>query len=94
MAATADYLWEARRLTELHGTLLLCDEIITAFRFHAGDLSSLYGVRPDLLILGKILGGGMPVAAVAGRREVMSLCTRSSGRPAPLRWKPAGTATS
>jgi glutamate-1-semialdehyde 2,1-aminomutase len=80
MAATDEYLREARRLTERHGALLLCDEIITAFRFHAGDLASLYGVRPDLLILGKILGGGMPVAAVAGKRDVMSLCTRTSGR--------------
>jgi glutamate-1-semialdehyde 2,1-aminomutase len=80
MAATDEYLAEARSLTERNGALLLCDEIITAFRFHAGDLSSLYGVRPDLLILGKILGGGMPVAAVAGSREVMSLCTRNSGR--------------
>jgi glutamate-1-semialdehyde 2,1-aminomutase len=80
MVATPGYLREARALTEKHGTLLLCDEIITAFRFHAGDCAALYGVRPDLLILGKILGGGMPVAAVAGRRDVLELCTRRSGR--------------
>jgi glutamate-1-semialdehyde 2,1-aminomutase len=80
MAVTAEYLKEARYLTERHGALLLCDEIITAFRFHAGDLCALYGVRPDLLILGKIIGGGMPVAAVAGRRELLQLCTRASGR--------------
>lgn len=80
MAATREYLQEARRLTAKHGSLLLCDEIITAFRFHAGDLSSQYGVRPDLLILGKVLGGGMPLAAVAGRQEVMELCTRKVGR--------------
>jgi glutamate-1-semialdehyde 2,1-aminomutase len=80
MVARAEYLTEARRLTEKHGTLLLCDEIITAFRFHPGDLSALYGVRPDLLIMGKVLGGGMPVAAVAGRRDVLSLSTRESGR--------------
>ena len=78
--ATVEYLREARRLTERHGALLLCDEIITAFRFRAGDLSGLYGVRPDLLILAKIMGGGMPVAAVAGRRDVLGLCTRESGR--------------
>jgi glutamate-1-semialdehyde 2,1-aminomutase len=80
MVATPEYLREARALTERHGTLLTCDEIITAFRFRAGDLASMYGIRPDLLILGKILGGGMPVAAVAGRRDVLDLCTRRSGR--------------
>jgi glutamate-1-semialdehyde 2,1-aminomutase len=80
MVAESEYLVEARRLTDKHGALLLCDEIITAFRFHPGDLSSLYGVRPDLLILGKVIGGGMPVAAVAGRRDVLSLSTRGTGR--------------
>ncbi len=80
LTATRDYLTEARRLTERHGALLLCDEIITAFRFRAGDLSTMYGVRPDLLILGKVLGGGMPVAAVAGRRDVLQLSTRESNR--------------
>jgi glutamate-1-semialdehyde 2,1-aminomutase len=80
MVATPEYLAEARRLTEKHGALLLCDEIITGFRFRAGSLSEAYGVRPDLLILGKIVGGGMPVAAVAGRRDVLSLGTRKSKR--------------
>jgi glutamate-1-semialdehyde 2,1-aminomutase len=80
MPATVEYLREARRLTEKHGALLLCDEIITGWRFRAGDLSSLYGIEPDLLILGKVIGGGMPVAAVAGRREVLNLCTREVGR--------------
>lgn len=80
VSASREYLTEARRLTEEHGALLLCDEIITAFRFRAGDLSASYGVRPDLLILGKVLGGGMPVAAVAGRRDVLSLGARESGR--------------
>ncbi len=80
MVATPDYLTQARILTEKHGALLLCDEIITGFRFRAGDCSTLYGVKPDLLILGKILGGGMPVACVAGRREVLSLSTRGEGR--------------
>ncbi len=78
--ASVDYLREARALTERHGSLLVCDEIITGFRFRAGDLSSRYGVRPDLVVLGKILGGGMPVAAVGGRRDVMALCSRAIGR--------------
>jgi glutamate-1-semialdehyde 2,1-aminomutase len=80
LPASREYLHEARRLTEKHGALLLCDEIITAFRFRAGDLSAAYGVRPDLLIMGKIMGGGMPVAAVAGRRDLLELCTQKSGR--------------
>ena len=80
MPASAAYMKEARLLTEKHGTLLVCDEIVTGFRFRAGDCSSLYGVRPDLMTIGKILGGGMPVAAVAGRGEILELCTRGSGR--------------
>jgi len=80
MVATPEYLREARALTEKHGALLLSDEIITGFRFRPGDCAALYGVRPDLLILGKVLGGGMPVAAVAGRRDVLDLCTRESAR--------------
>jgi len=80
LVATPEYMREARRLTEHHGALLLCDEIITGFRFRAGDLTSLYGVKPDLLILGKVLGGGMPVAAVAGRRDVLDLSSRDVRR--------------
>ncbi len=80
MPARPDYLQQARRLTEKHGALLLCDEIITGFRFRLGDLSKAYGIKPDLLILGKIVGGGMPVAAVAGRREILELGSRKSKR--------------
>ena len=79
MAATPEYLAAARELTEQHGALLVFDEVISGFRFCAGDLGALYGVRPDLLTLGKILGGGMPVAAVAGRADVMALCGREGG---------------
>jgi glutamate-1-semialdehyde 2,1-aminomutase len=80
IAAHPEFLRAARRLTQKHGALLLCDEIISGFRFRAGDVSSMYGVTPDLLILGKILGGGMPVAAVAGRRDVLELATRQNHR--------------
>ena len=79
MFATPDYLAAARDLTERHGALLIFDEVISAFRFRAGDLGSLYGIRPDLLTLGKIVGGGMPVAAVAGRADVLDLCGRDCG---------------
>ncbi len=80
IAATPDYMHEIRRLTAHHGALLVCDEIITGFRFRAGDLTQLYGIEPDLLVLGKVLGGGMPVAAVAGRRDLLALCTRAQHR--------------
>lgn len=80
IGATAEFLRAARDLTARHGALLICDEIIAGFRFRAGDVTSLYGVRPDLLVLGKIIGGGMPVAAVAGRRDVLTLATRASRR--------------
>jgi glutamate-1-semialdehyde 2,1-aminomutase len=74
--ATPEYLAAARQLTERHGALLIFDEVVSGFRFCAGDLGSLYGIRPDLVTLGKIVAGGMPLAAVAGRREVMALCGR------------------
>ncbi len=79
MAATPEYLTVARELTERHGALLVLDEVISAFRFCAGDLGALYGIRPDLLVLGKIVGGGMPVAAVAGRADVLALCGKEGG---------------
>ncbi len=71
--ADAAYLTRARELSCEHGVLLILDEVITAFRFHAGALYSLYGVRPDLCVVGKAIGGGMPVAAVAGKAEIMAL---------------------
>lgn len=80
LVATREYLAELRALTAHHGALWIADEIITGYRWRPGDLCAHYGVRPDLLILGKTLGGGMPVAAVAGRRDVLELCTRRSGR--------------
>lgn len=80
LVATPEYLAEARRLTAHHGALLICDEIITGFRFRPGDLTSLYDVRPDVLVLGKVIGGGMPLAAVAGRRDVLALGSRGVKR--------------
>jgi len=74
--ATTEYLREARALTEKHGALLVCDEVISGYRYHAGPASRLHGVLPDLVTLAKIMGGGMPVAAVAGKREVMELAAR------------------
>jgi glutamate-1-semialdehyde aminotransferase len=77
--AAPEYLAAARELSERHGALLVFDEVISGFRFCAGDLGSLYGIRADLATFGKIIGGGMPVAAVAGRGDVMALCGREGG---------------
>lgn len=74
--ATREYLRLARQLTRRHGALLICDEVISGFRFHPGGLAALHEVEPDVAVYGKAIGGGMPVAAVAGRADVMSLLGR------------------
>jgi glutamate-1-semialdehyde 2,1-aminomutase len=79
MPATREFLQTARQLTLFHGALLIFDEVISGFRFHAGNLGAMYGVTPDLSVYGKIIGGGMPVAAVAGRADVLGLAGRSGG---------------
>jgi glutamate-1-semialdehyde 2,1-aminomutase len=53
------------------GGLVIYDEVITAFRFHYGGIQTLYGVEPDLTAMGKIIGGGLPIGAYGGRREIM-----------------------
>ncbi len=80
--ATREYLRAARELADHHGALLVFDEVITGFRFRAGDAGRLYGVRPDLMVFGKAIGGGMPVAAVAGRADLLELAGRASRRVA------------
>jgi glutamate-1-semialdehyde 2,1-aminomutase len=66
-----DYLSEVRSITRDHGVLLIFDEVITGYRVGLGGAQGLYGVRPDLTALGKIIGGGLPVGAFGGRREIM-----------------------
>jgi glutamate-1-semialdehyde 2,1-aminomutase len=65
------YLEAARELTARSGALLVFDEVITGFRLARGGAQQSFGVRPDLTILGKILGGGLPVAAYGGPRDLM-----------------------
>jgi glutamate-1-semialdehyde 2,1-aminomutase len=65
------YLQAVRELTSRHGALLVFDEVISGFRLAAGGAQELYGVTPDLTTLGKILGGGLPVGAYGGRRDLM-----------------------
>jgi len=78
--ATPEYLEIARELTRRHGAVLIFDEIISGFRFCASGVQRLYNVQPDLSTFGKIIGGGMPLAAVVGREEIMRLCGSAAGR--------------
>ena len=66
------FLEGLREVTRAHGTLLIFDEVITGFRVAYGGAQQLYGVRPDLTCLGKIIGGGLPVGAYGGSRQLMS----------------------
>ena len=67
------FLQELRRLTQEHGALLICDEVMTGFRVALGGMQERAGITPDLTCLGKIIGGGLPVGAYGGRREIMQL---------------------
>jgi glutamate-1-semialdehyde 2,1-aminomutase len=66
------YLESVRDLTRRHGALLIFDEVISGFRLARGGAQELYGVAPDLTTLGKIVGGGLPVGAYGGSRDLMS----------------------
>ena len=65
------FLKGLREITRKHGALLIIDEVITGFRLHYGSAQQLFGVRGDLTTMGKIIGGGVPVAAYAGSAELM-----------------------
>jgi glutamate-1-semialdehyde 2,1-aminomutase len=65
------FLARLREITAASGALLVFDEVITGFRLAYGGAQTLFGVRPDLTCLGKIVGGGLPLAAVGGRADVM-----------------------
>lgn len=65
------FLPAIRRLTKEYGALFICDEVITGFRLGLGGAQGLFGLEPDLTTLGKIIGGGLPLAAFGGRRDIM-----------------------
>jgi len=73
------FLAGVRELTSRHGALLIFDEVITGFRVGYGGAQARYGVTPDLTILGKIIGGGLPVGAYGGRREIMECVSPLGG---------------
>jgi glutamate-1-semialdehyde 2,1-aminomutase len=66
------FLEAIRRITAAHDSLLIFDEVMTGFRVAPGGAQQLYGIEPDLTTLGKVIGGGLPIAAYGGRRDIMS----------------------
>ncbi|MBT8522015.1 glutamate-1-semialdehyde 2,1-aminomutase [Polynucleobacter paneuropaeus] len=70
--AKPEFLAAARKLTSQHGAVLIYDEVMTGFRVALGGAQSLQGITPDLTCLGKVMGGGMPMAAFGGKKEIMS----------------------
>ncbi len=71
IAPVPGFLEGLRRITQQYGALLIFDEVMTGFRLSRGGAQQLYGVTPDLTTLGKILGGGLPIAAYGGRADIM-----------------------
>jgi glutamate-1-semialdehyde 2,1-aminomutase len=72
-----NYLREVREITKAHDVLLIFDEVISGYRICMGGAQAYFGVRPDLMTLGKIVGGGLPIGMFAGRREIMELVSPS-----------------
>ena len=66
------FLEALKKLCAAHGILLIFDEVVTGYRFAYGGAQEYYGVTPDICTLGKIIGGGFPLAAVAGRKDIMA----------------------
>ena len=71
LPATKEFLQTMRDLCTRHGALLLFDEVMSGFRVALGGAQSLYGIQPDMTVLGKVIGGGLPVAAFGGRADLM-----------------------
>jgi glutamate-1-semialdehyde 2,1-aminomutase len=71
VAPGRNFLQGLKKLTREHGVLLIFDEVMTGFRVSYGGAQALYGVKPDLTCLGKIIGGGLPVGAYGGNRQIM-----------------------
>lgn len=74
------FMYHLRKVTEQLGILLIFDEVKTGFRLHVGGAQSIYNVKPDLTALGKVLGGGFPIGAVGGKREIMDTMSPERGK--------------
>jgi glutamate-1-semialdehyde 2,1-aminomutase len=68
---STEFILAMRQLTEQYGAVLIYDEVMTGFRVALGGAQSLHGIKPDLTCLGKVMGGGMPMAAFGGRKDIM-----------------------
>jgi glutamate-1-semialdehyde 2,1-aminomutase len=93
--AEPDFLEALRRLCDASGALLVFDEVITGFRVARGGAQERFGITPDLTILGKIVGGGLPLAAFGGRAEIMDRLAPSGDvyQAGTLSGNPLATAT-
>lgn len=69
---TMEFLSSLRALCTKHGALLIFDEVMTGFRVHLGGAQALYNIQPDMTTLGKVIGGGLPVGAFGGRKDIMT----------------------
>ena len=76
---TREFIRALRELTAKHGTVLIYDEVMTGFRVALGGAQSLHGITPDLTTMGKVIGGGMPLAAFGGKREIMDCISPLGG---------------
>ena len=77
----AGFLKELRHVTSQYDSLLIFDEVMTGFRLSRGGAQELYGIRPDLTTMGKIIGGGLPLAAYGGRTDIMKKVARKRSGP-------------
>lgn len=76
---SAEFIQTLRSLTEQHGSVLIYDEVMTGFRVALGGAQSLHGITPDLTTMGKVIGGGMPLAAFGGRADIMACISPLGG---------------
>ncbi|WP_305768561.1 glutamate-1-semialdehyde 2,1-aminomutase [Candidatus Epulonipiscium viviparus] len=79
VSATIEFLQALRDLTATHGAVLIFDEVITGFRLAYGGASEYFGIAPDMICFGKIIGGGLPVGAYAGKRAIMDVVSPVGG---------------
>ena len=74
------FLEELRQITREKSVVLIFDEVVSAFRYAPGGMQEISGVIPDLVVIGKILGGGLPASAVAGRRDILNVISKTGDR--------------
>lgn len=79
VAGSRHFIETLRQITQKNGALLIFDEVITGFRLGTGGAAAYFGVKPDLACFGKVIGGGLPVGAYGGRRDIMALISPMGG---------------